>query len=515
MSNGRGWVLSLLLGCLVSTAIYAQTEYEPVRFDVSRFVVSGDNPIGDDALGVLQSYTGEQYGLEGLSAAADALERELTGRGFSFHRVSLPPQKLDSGVIELKIVRFAIGAVNIEGNQFFDEENIRHSMPELSSGGTPNTKELSRSLKLANNHAAKNLVLKFSEGEAQDSIDANITVTDRDPQIFFVTLDNTGNEDTEEIRTTVGYQHGNLFNRDHAITATLTVAPEDPSATAQIGANYHIPLYQHGASLDFLVSDSEIDSGEVGSGISVSGKGSVVGFSYVRPMLSDSNFNHRWSAGFKNKVFENELDLSGSITTTEVRSFPLEIGYGFEYLIPRSSISGGLVYASNIDSGSNNTDTDYATVRTGATTDWAKLNFNLAYDLLFAGEWVFHLGLSGQDSSDKLISGEQYGVGGSGTLRGFEERSVTGDSGHQVSLEFWTPPISGFRYLLFFDQASVELNDGEDYDLSSYGLGLRWAWKQQLSLSLDYGVINEGGGPDPDINNDDDDRAHFNLIYRF
>ena len=59
------------------------------------------------------------------------------------------------------------------------------------------------------------------------------------------------------------------------------------------------------------------------------------------------------------------------------------------------------------------------------------------------------------------------------------------------------------------------MNEGEEYDLSSYGLGLRWSWKQQLSTSLDYAIINEGGGPDATINQDDDDKLHFNLIYRF
>jgi hemolysin activation/secretion protein len=77
------------------------------------------------------------------------------------------------------------------------------------------------------------------------------------------------------------------------------------------------------------------------------------------------------------------------------------------------------------------------------------------------------------------------------------------------------PPWVGMRWLVFTDMASVELNDGDSYDLSSYGLGLRWSWKQQLSLSLDYGVINKGGGPDTSINQDADDKAHFNLVYRF
>lgn len=495
--------------------VYAQTAYDPVRFNVSQFVIRGDNPIGDKAYKVLRPFVGEQSGLEGLSAAADELEQAIINEGFSFHRVSLPPQQLTSGTVEFEIVKFTIGAINISGNQFFDKQNIHNSLPGLKAGGTPNTSELSRSLKLANNHAAKNAVLRFKEGSEVDTIDAEITVTDQDPRIIFLTLDNTGSEESEEFRTTLGYQYGNLFNKDHALTATFTFSPEEPDTTSQIGLNYHIPLYSHGANLDFLFSDSEVNSGEVGSNIDINGKGSVFGFTYSRPMLTDTNFNHQWSVGFQNKTFENDIDLSGTLIESDVLSFPLEAGYGFTYSTPSGALSGGLLYAVNIDSGNNNTDEDYAAARTGADNGWSAIRYSLAYDRVFAENWLFHGGLTGQQSDDLLISGEQFGVGGSDTLRGFEERSVTGDSGHQISLEVWTPAYANTRFLVFIDQASVEFNNGDSFDLSSAGLGLRWSWKQQLSISLDYGVIIEGGGPDTTINQDDDDKAHFNLVYRF
>jgi hemolysin activation/secretion protein len=508
----QGIFLLIFFISLLPLASYAQSTYTPVRFTVTSFVVTGENPIGDRAQQVLKPYLGEHYGLDGLSAAADALEQEITRQGYSFHKVSLPPQQLTSGSVELNIVRFAIGAVNISGNKFFDNENIRHSLPELQVGSTPNTKELSRSLKLANNHASKNVLLKFRQGEEGDTIDADLTVTDRNPKVFFVTLDNSGTKDTKEFRSTVGFQHGNLFNKDHAITATLTVAPEDPDATKQFGLNYHIPLYTHGANLDFLLSDSEVNSGEVANGLSITGKGSVFGFTYSRPMLTDTNFNHQWSVGVQHKEFEN----SGALNS-DVLSFPLELGYGFSYPTKSNSFSGNLSYAMNIESGSNNDDAAYqiASNRADAKSAWSAVRFQLAFDHVFAKDWLFHTGISGQKSNDLLIPGEQFGVGGSSTLRGFEERSVTGDSGYQGSFEVWTPAIAAVRYLAFTDVAKVKYNDGGDYSLSSYGVGLRWSWKQQLSVSLDYAVINKGGGPDTTINQDGDDKAHFNLIYRF
>lgn len=518
---------------LISFAIspvFAQEPLNTLTFNVSSFIVNGENPIGDKAQKVLRPYLGEQSGLEGLSAAADALEQAIINAGYSFHRVSLPPQSLDSGTVDFSVVRFSVGNIAISGNEHFDNDNIENSLPQLRMGSTPNTKELSRTLKLANNHASKNVVLRFSEGGEGDTIDANLTVEDQNPQIFFVTLDNTGSEETEEFRSTVGYQHGNLFNRDHSLTATLTVAPEDADATTQVGVNYHIPLYAHGATLDFLFSDSEINSGEVGSGIAITGKGSVIGASYTRPLLSDNNFNHQWSAGVQAKTFENEQDLGGSVFVSDVLSFPIKLGYGFTYSLPSGSLSGGLSFASNIDSGSNNSDIDYASVRQGADNGWSAINYSLAYDRLIAGNWLFHGGLTGQQSDDLLIPGEQFGVGGSSTLRGFEERSVTGDSGYQVSLEVWTPDYAGSRFLFFIDLASLEFNavtggSDESYDLSSTGFGWRWSSKQQLSISLDYGVIieglaedegvNAGAAPADRINLDDDDRLHFNLVYRF
>ncbi|MCP4077582.1 MAG: ShlB/FhaC/HecB family hemolysin secretion/activation protein [Gammaproteobacteria bacterium] len=514
-------ILTLLLLSLVHTTVYSQGSYEPVIFNVSSFEITGDNPIGDKAFKVLQPFLGEQSGLEGLSAAADALERAIISAGFSFHRVSLPPQQLTSGTVEFQVVSFSIGSINISGNEYFDEQNINNSLPLLKTGSTPNTKELSRSLKLANNHASKNIVLKFKEGESEDAIDAELTVQDQNPQLVFITLDNTGSADSEEFRSTVGYQHGNLFNLDHSITATFTVAPQDTAATAQVGFNYHVPLYAHGANMDFLFSDSEVNSGDVADGAAITGKGSVMGFTYSRPLLTDTNFNHQWSAGFQAKSFDNEIDLGGgSLVNSKVLSAPLELGYGFSYNMSSGVVSGGLKLAMNLDAGKNNSDEDYAAVRPEAQNDWTAVSYHLSYDLVFAQNWLFHAGMSGQNSSDLLIPGEQFGVGGSSSLRGFEERSVTGDTGYQTSLELWLPAIFDIRFLLFVDQASLdfnsgELSEGDSYDLSSAGFGMRWSWKQNLSISLDYGVINEGGGPDTTINQDGDSKAHFNLVYRF
>jgi len=515
----RGMLLAALL-LSWSPWGWGQVDEKPPVFSVSEFVVTGDNPLGDRALAILRPYLGEQSGLEGLSAAADALEQALIDAGYSFHRVSLPPQSLDSGRVELRVVAFVLGQVAIEGNRFFDRDNILHALPQLRPGAAPNTRLLGRALDMANEHPARQIQLTFRESEQPDAIDAVLSVSDSSPQIYFLNIDNSGSSDAEEFRATLGYQQGNLFNRDHALTATLTFAPEDPASTRQFGLNYHLPLYAHGAFVDFLLSDSEVSGGTVAENVEVSGKGSVLGVSYRRPLLAEGRLRHNWRAGLQYKLFNNSVDIGGATVESDVLSFPLELGYQLEYGFRRLLLGLDLSWSVNTESGSHNTDEDYNRARTGARPDWSLLRYRLSLEQPFAGDWLMRFLIKGQSSSDRLISGEQFGVGGAASLRGFEERSITADEGWQQSLELWTPALNGLRGLLFVDAAGLQNNPlpgttEPKEKISSWGLGLRWSWKRQLSVTLDHGIIIDGGGSDPEINQDGDSKTHFNLIYRF
>ncbi len=535
MREGFGtWALLALLLC-VPFGVIAQDTLEQVRFDVERFEVTGDNPIGERAYDALAPFKGEQYGLEGLSAARDALEQALIGAGFHFHRVSLPPQELTAGTVELRISRFVIGRIDVEGNEYFDDDNILNSVPDLQVGETPNTRRLSRSLKLANQHASKSTVLRFSEGSAADSIDAKLQVADRDPQVFFVSLDNSGPKDFEVWRSTFGYQNGNLFNTDQAITATYTTSPEDTRATRQLGIFYHIPMYRHGASLDLLFSDSDSagetgggDSGQgiapgVGSGqaLEITGEGRVYGIIYNRPILSDSSFNHEWSLGVQHKNFDNRSEFdSTEISGANIISVPLELGYSFRRRTPGSAFYGTVQLVQEV----GDDDSEYENDRPEAEAGWTALRYRITWDRIFAEDFLFHAGFSGQYTSALLVSGEQFGLGGVGTLRGFEERSVTGDLGYLLRLEVWFPPLqsSNLRFLAFTDYGHTEYNDGSlegnegiEFDPWSTGLGMYWAWKESFSLALNYGYIIEGGGLDPSLNQDGDSKLHVNAVYRF
>jgi len=91
-------------------------------------------------------------------------------------------------------------------------------------------------------------------------------------------------------------------------------------------------------------------------------------------------------------------------------------------------------------------------------------------------------------------------------VRGFEERAVAADSGVVINAEIYTPELVAhagapgqLRLLAFFDagHGSNQHADGvavpHSLDVSSVGLGTRYAWTRNFNLRLDVTrVIDDG-----------------------
>ena len=227
-------VLVMLLGVAMAPA---QAQTPVVRFEVERFEVEGDNPLSRARTEeVLAPFTGEHAGVDGLLAAADALERAIEDAGVSFQRVVLPPQSLQDGTVVLRVSVFTVARVEVEGAQHHSEANVRRSVPALREGETPDTGAIGRDLAVANRQAWKTTSLTFRESETEvEGLDATLEVRDRRPRMVWSGLDNTGNASTGPIRWSVGGSLGNLFERDHSVNASYTTSPGANRTGAAVG----------------------------------------------------------------------------------------------------------------------------------------------------------------------------------------------------------------------------------------------------------------------------------------
>jgi hemolysin activation/secretion protein len=427
--------------------------------------------------------------------------------------------------VTLKIVSITLAGVEIAGNKYFSDDNIRASVPGIRAGITPEQRTLSAALEMANTHPSKQIVVRLRESEQSDAVDAIIDVKDQRPWKLFAGLNNIGTKKTKRTRATIGGQHTNLFNRDHSMTVSYTTSPENQRNVMQAGASYELPLYAAKGRLSAFFSESDVNVGEI-AGFQVSGAGRFIGLSFTRILGRLGAYSHEWNLGLQDRFFESTVDfvVPGFRIPigNNVRSYPVTVGYKGKYEAAGWIGDFGVDYSRNLGVGKRNDVFSYAAARGGADPDWDAVRFNANLNYFLPKNWLLRTQLNGQWTNEPLISGEQFGLGGERSIRGLDERSVLGDSGYRVGVEIWTPPIPktfGLRLLTFVDFGMLE-RVGEDEvnndTVSSAGLGLRWQWRTNLSVNLDYGHTIDGGER---LTANGEDAAgvkwHFNVFYSF
>jgi hemolysin activation/secretion protein len=504
----RNSLTRLLAGSLLAAAVTsAWAADDVIRFEIARFDVKGNTLLPQPQIDeLLSKFTGKERDFGDVQRALEALEAVYRQRGYSVVTIELPEQELNRGVVQLRVVETKIGRVSVKNNRYFDEANVRRSLPALQEGRTPNLNEVSSNLKQANESPSKQVTMKLQSGEKDDEVDAVLEVKDESPWKVMANADNTGTDSTGKTHLGVILQNANLFGRDHLASLQYTTSAEEPGRVKVYGAGYHVPLYGSGDSLDFYASYSNVDSGTIAAGalnLAVSGKGAVYGARYNQALAKRGELESRLSYGLDIKAFKNSIQFSGAELGNDVTVHPVSISYQASRPIKQGEIGGQLTLLRNISGGSNGGQDAITLARTGAKADYTILRFGGSITRALANDWQFRAIANGQYTSDALIPGEQFGAGGATSVRGFLEREISNDSGLGVNLEAYTPNLcqrAGWncRLLGFYDNAYVKRNHelaGEltSTSLSSAGVGARFVLSTYVNLQLDYGHVLRAG----------------------
>jgi outer membrane protein insertion porin family len=90
---------------------------------------------------------------------------------------------------------------------------------------------------------------------------------------------------------------------------------------------------------------------------------------------------------------------------------------------------------------------------------------------------------------------EEFGLGGSSTLRGYRDREFTGRELAVTNFEYRHIFTKKFTGILFFDAGDVTKTLGERFNFNKQGVGIGVAVKSPIGpIRLDYGKGNNGRG---------------------
>ncbi|MBI4293122.1 MAG: ShlB/FhaC/HecB family hemolysin secretion/activation protein [Betaproteobacteria bacterium] len=516
----------------------ASGSQEP-RFEIRNYVVDGATLVSaDEVQAALRPFTGQNRDFSHVQRALETLEKIYSSRGYSAVQVILPEQEIDKGEVRFKVIEARIGRVLVERNKFFDEANVRASLPSLAPGEAPNINRVAQNLRLANENPARQETVLLRGGNEEGLVDAVVRVVDEPPTRYSITFDNTGTQQTGIYRIGFGYQNANVLNRDHVFSAQYVTAPVSksnpnsiklyPSSRVTIvGGSYKIPLYSLGDSLEFTFGYSNVDTGLLQNLFTISGAGSILGLRYNLTMPRWRDLEQRFSLAWDWRAYRNQITqvgTSGSLVP-DIAVHPLSGTYTGTY---RTAVSDTSFYGSavvNLPGGDDGGSTAFFITRPGARPGYLVWRWGASHNRAFANDWQMRIAMNGQMTRDPLVSAEQFGLGGIDSIRGFGEREIANDRGHRGSMELYTPDWGSTlelpggtraRGLVFYDWGWVQRTNplpGEttQQGAGSVGFGVRLSRGANLSVRLDFGIVVDKGG----IQDRGDGRLHASMAYIF
>jgi hemolysin activation/secretion protein len=194
----------------------------------------------------------------------------------------------------------------------------------------------------------------------------------------------------------------------------------------------------------------------------------------------------------------------------DITVHPVSVGYaGLKRMTASEWAFNGSISA-NIPGGNDGQQVDFDRTRPGATANYVILRAGTSFSHAFRNEWQARVALTGQYTENSLIPGEQFGIGGVNTVRGYLPREAANDRGYAAQLELYTPNWADkaglsdkwrSRLVGFYDFGAVSRNNVVISEqalagkyLASTGIGLRLSYGKSVSLRVDLAQILKAHG---------------------
>lgn len=509
-------LVALNLACVITaqaeSAVASSAETKANLFNIFEYRIDGNTVLPSDAVErAVYPFLGEEQSVKSVEGARAALEKTYHDLGYLSVMVETPEQKVNEGIVTLRVIEAPIGRLSIKGSRYFSLGYIRSAVPSLAEGKIPRFDQVQLELAGVNTSADRRVSPVLKPSATPGKVDVELKVQDQLPLHGNIELNNRHGANTTATRLAAQVHYDNLWQLGHSISLRYEIAPERPSDSKVAVLSYVIPAAS-GPTYAFYAVDSRSNVAAVGTS-HVIGNGKILGARLIEPLpVNKGSFFHTFTAGVDYKDFEQNVNLDGSTSVeTPITYLPFTLQYSLT--LPKSALelSGNFLFRGMVTDAS-----EFASKRSGADTSYfvlrgmAKTNYDLGQ------KWNAMLKAEGQLADGPLISNEQFSAGGAESVRGYNEAEVAGDDGFRGTLEIQSPPwfvepdgwLKEFQALAFAEGALFWVREalpGQNsrMNIGSAGLGLRMTAWGHYKLDLDAAHV---------IRNGQDTKAGDNLV---
>ncbi len=450
---------------------------------------------------IITPFENKELTLRDFQKIADLITDIYRQKGYITSRAYLPPQKIEEGILEIRVIEGITGEVEVKGNRYFKASLFKRKIT-LKKGKPFNYNILRRDLSKINEHPDRTSRAVLMPGKEPGSTDILLEVKDHFPMHIGFEWDNFGSRyiDKDRYRTTL--THNNFLGWEDILAIQYHLAQSNTYRLNSL--RYLLPITEN-LDIGFFAARTKVDLGREYKDLDARGKSKLYSVYATQSLIDEENIDLSLNLGFDYKdIFNFQLGDETSRDRLRVAKIGLDldltdklgrtlVSHEIDFGIP--DIMGGLE------------EKDSRASRSGSGGKFIKNSINLLrlQRMPFSSTLLWKNQV--QLSPYILTAAEQFQIGGISNVRGYPPAEYVGDEGYAMTGEWSIPPYlipksmrvpfskanfyDALKLAIFYDWAEVRLHSpqaGEEKSqaLSGAGYGIRFNLPEDFSLRIDF-----------------------------
>jgi hemolysin activation/secretion protein len=465
---------------------------EKIKFKLVSFKIDGMTAYREsDISSFYKDMIGTTITLADVYDLANKLTAKYRNDGYILTHVVVPPQTIESGHVRLRVIEGFTSNIRLEGDTNGKLNDLQPYIDKIKAAHPFNSKTLERYLLLMNDLPGISAKAVLSPSKVPGATDILIVVSRRPYDVFFQ-ADNRGSRFLGPLQLNAGTRLNNMLGTYEGINLQYALAPDNNELNyGSIG--FTEPLDHEGTRLMASGSATRTRPGYTLEPFDVHGLAKNLNLEVMHPFIRSRNENLSGTVRF-NYLDSHRADNLGTDVTD--RLSVLRLGSLFQNV---DSFAGTNALSAEISKGlgifgSTSAD-DPNTTRPGADDKFVKGTAEISRLQRLTPQFDLFGSVSGQWAAEKLLTSEQFGLGGVAYGSAYDSSEITGDDGIAARSELRlnnpvSTPLQTTQVYTFYDIGKVwDPGNTSAADrissLASAGVGLRLNVNQKISGSLE------------------------------
>lgn len=427
---------------------------------------------------ILADYSGRSVKVDELRALTGRLTAYAKSCGYPVAQAVVPPQEVKDGLLEIQMYVASYDTVTVVKNTSdVTDSVIKGYLQRLKTGETMTDRKLEKAINNLNDLPGVIARAVLRPGSEPGTTAVDVEVMDRPIWNNYVFVDNGGGYYSGRYRYGFNLEIDNPGHQGDKIVLSGSMSSHD---TDSWSARYEAPVGRDGSRLGVAYSRSEYEL-NTNDWYSTLGDSEGLSIYGLTPLYRDRSDRLTLIYGYDHREIENRYRFKGQVVPdlkNEKNANVWHVGISGSQYAPNEFLQYDLIYwygDMSTDGGNTYIDGSYQKL----TGDLFKVWYDGPWNYRFRGSWQL---------ADKPLDGsEQFFLGGMSGVRAYGNGDGYGDAGWLGSFEIRRATgIEGLEAAVFLDGGYAKIRNGYGEHLYGWGVGLRYAMRDDWYAQLDY-----------------------------